>query len=132
MAMERFIAKRQLPSGRTVVVSEGEFEPRSTGSFSVRLYHAAPAGDETTFFADGVVCPRDGTVERVVLDDVNGDGEPEVIVVVRSVGTGGYVSAQAFMVDNDDRIAFFAAVRGLPPAANPVSALRQAKRTKRK
>jgi len=59
---ERFITKVKLPSGQTAVVEEGEFEARSLGSFSVRLYDAAPTGDETTFFLAGQVRARDGSV----------------------------------------------------------------------
>ena len=46
VAQDRFIAKLALPTGQTVVVAEGEFEARSIGSFSVRLYDAAPIPDE--------------------------------------------------------------------------------------
>ena len=54
-AEERFVAKLQLPTGQTVVVAEGDFEARSIGSFSVRLYQAAEAADATTFFVAGLV-----------------------------------------------------------------------------
>ena len=61
---DRFIAKVKLPSGQTAVVAEGDFEARSIGSFSVRLYDAAPPEDETTFFTAGLIRARDGTVEK--------------------------------------------------------------------
>jgi hypothetical protein len=120
---QRFITKVELPSGQTAVVAEGDFEARSIGSFSVRLYDAAPPGDETTFFRAGTVRPRDGTVEKVMLADVDGDQQPEIIVVVRSAGTGAYLSAQAFAFDKQ-RLIFRAAVEGLPPDAEPVATLR--------
>jgi hypothetical protein len=120
---ERFITKIGLPSGQTAVVTEGDFEARSFGSFSVRLYDAAPSGDETTFFRAGIVRPRDGTVEKVMLADVDGDQQPEIIVVVRSTGTGGYLSAQAFAFDKK-RLILRAAVKALPPDAEPIAALR--------
>ena len=59
-ASDRFITKIKLPTGQVAVVSEGEFEARSVGSFSVRLYQAASAGDETTFFSSGLIHARDG------------------------------------------------------------------------
>jgi len=124
---ERFLEKIRLPSGQTAVIAEGDFEARTIGSFSVRLYDTAPPGDETTFFRVGIVRPRDGTVENVVLADVDGDRQPELIVVVRSAGTGGYLSAQAFHFDRQ-RLSLRAAVAGLPPDAEPVAALRQAAR----
>ena len=86
---ERFVAKVKLPSGQTVVVAEGDLEARSIGSFSLRLYDAAPPMDETTFFSTGQIRARDGTIEKVVVVDIAGDQRPEIVVIVRSVGTGG-------------------------------------------
>jgi len=74
MASGRFVTKIKLPAGQTVVVAEGEFEARSIGSFSIRLYQAASGGNETTFFTSGLIRSRDGTIERVVLSDINDDG----------------------------------------------------------
>lgn len=127
---ERFITKLKLPSGQTVVVAEGDFEARSIGSFSIRLYDAATPGDETTFFRSGLVRPRDGVIEKVLLADVAGDRRPEIVVIVRSVGTGSYLSAQAFTVDRQ-RLLFRAAVDSLPPDADPLAALRKAGRKRR-
>jgi Periplasmic lysozyme inhibitor of I-type lysozyme len=121
---DRFITKVKLPSGQTAVVAEGDFEARSIGSFSVRLYDAAPPEDETTFFTAGLIRARDGTVEKVVLADVDGDQRPEIIVNVRSAGSGGYLSSHAFTFDKK-RLIFYGAVEGLPPQADPVAALRK-------
>jgi len=124
-ASGRFVTKLSLPSGQMVVVSEGEFEARSIGSFSVRLYQAAAPENETTFFSSGLVSARDGVVEKVMLADIDSDDLPEIVVVVRSVGTGGYLSAQAFSIDKDQRLILLASVEGLQSAADPVSALQQ-------
>jgi hypothetical protein len=121
---DRFITKLKLPSGQTAVVAEGDFEARSIGSFSVRLYDAAPPEDETTFFASGLIRARDGAVEKVLLADVNGDRKPEIIVNVRSAGSGGYLSSHAFAFDNQ-RLIFCCAVEGLPPQDDPVAALKK-------
>jgi hypothetical protein len=121
---ERFIAKLKLPSGQTAVIAEGEFEARSIGSFSVRLYDAAPPGEETTFFRAGLVHRRDGTVEKVMLADIDGDRKPEIIVVVRSAGTGSHLSAQAFSFDRE-KLILRAGAEGLPPEAEPIAALRK-------
>lgn len=123
----RFITKVRLPSGQTVVVAEGDFEARSTGSFSLRLYDAASPGDETTFFSAGQIRARDGSIEKVVVVDLVGDQDPEVIVIVRSVGTGGYLSAQAFTIGKQT-MAFHSMVEGLPAAADPIKALGAANR----
>jgi len=117
----RIITKIKLASGQTVVVAEGDFEARSIGSYSVRLYGAP---DETTFFLSGLIRARDGVVEKVVLADINGDKQQEVIIIVRSVGTGSYLSAQAFEITKGNLV-FLAAVEGLPPDADPVNALRK-------
>jgi hypothetical protein len=127
---ERFVTKVKLPSGQTVVVAEGDLEARSIGSFSVRLYDAAPPEDETTFFRMGQVRARDGTIEKVVVADVAGDPRPEIVVIVRSAGTGGYLSAQAFTVDKQ-RLSFRSAVEGLPPDADPIAVLRKSNRARK-
>jgi len=125
IASDRFIKKLELPSGQTAVISEGEFEARSIGSFSVRLYQAAPTGDETTFFINGLISARDGFIEGVELDDINGDKQPEIIVIVRSAGTGGYLSAHAFTFNKGQKLAISSIVEGLQPEANTVSALKK-------
>ena len=127
---ERFITKVKLPSGQTVVVAEGDFEARSLGSFSVRLYDAAPPEDETTFFRAGQIRGRDGTIEKVVVANVAGDRRPEIVVIVRSAGTGGYLSAHAFAI-NKQQLIFRSVVEGLPPDADLIAALRKLNRTRK-
>jgi hypothetical protein len=121
---DRFISKHKLPTGKTVVVAEGDFEARSIGSFSVRLYEVAVAPDETAFFTSGLIRSRDGVVEKVILADVDGDRQQEIVVIVRSVGTGSYLSAHAFAVEKNNLI-FRTAVEGLAADADPVTALRK-------
>jgi hypothetical protein len=126
-AQDRFVSKLKHPTGKTVVVAEGDFEARSIGSFSVRLYEAAAAPDETTFFTSGLVRARDGVIEKVVLADVDGDQQQEIVVIARSVGTGNYLSAQAFAVAKD-KLIFRAVVEGLAADADPVAALRKSRK----
>jgi hypothetical protein len=125
MAAGRFITKIKLPSGQTVVVAEGEFEARSIGSFSVRLYQASSTENETTFFTSGLIRSRDGFIEEVVLDNINGDEQPEIIVIVRSVGTGSYLSAHAFTVGKHQQLLLNSIVENLQPGADPVAALKK-------
>jgi hypothetical protein len=125
-AANRFISKLKLPTGQTVVVAEGDFEARSIGSFSVRLYETAAATDETTFFLSGLIRPRDGVLEKAILADVDGDQQPEIIIVVRSAGTGGYLSAHAFEFANDELV-FSILVKGLGPDEDPVVVLRNSR-----
>jgi ecotin len=123
----RFVQKLPLPTEQAAVIAEGEFEARSIGSYSVRLYSArgAQPGDETTFFSAGLVRPRDGTVERVLLADLGRGSEPSLVVVIRSAGSGGYLSADAFAI-GQDKLALCATVSGLSAHADPVAALRSA------
>jgi len=125
----RFVSKVKLPSGQTAVVAEGDFEARSTGSFSVRLYDAAEPTDETTFFAAGTVAARDGTIDKVLVEDIDSDKTPELIVTVRSAGSGGYLSAHAFGVGKQE-LTLKNSVEGLAPAADMVAELRKAKALK--
>jgi len=120
----RFVSQVKLPSGETVVVAEGENEARSTGSFAVRLYDAAEPVDATTFFASGLIEARDGVVEKVLIADVDGDKKEEVVVQIRSAGSGGYLSAMAFSAKNK-KLVVRGKVDGLAPDADTVAALRE-------
>lgn len=124
----RFVRSVALPSGQTVVVAEGDLEARSIGSFSVRLYEAAAPADATTFFVDGLICARDGTLEQVILADVQGDTQPEILVLTRSAGSGSYQAAYAFaIVLTDDRpqLKLVGQLEGMPATEDAVQALRQ-------
>jgi len=115
----RFISRQALPSGEQVVVADGDFEAPSVGSYSVRLYTAAK---EMTF-SSGLVMPRNGGIEKVVVSDIDADGEDEVIVVLRSAGPRSDQSAQTFDV-SDGQLAPFVSLTGLAPDADLMAALR--------
>jgi hypothetical protein len=113
----------QIPGTSTrVVVAEGEGEPRSVGSYSLRVYAVADPRLPYDRFIAGVVRPRDGTIERVLSADLGDDGSTEIIVVIRSVGTGSYLSADAFRFDAQG-LAHVASVAGLPKDSDPVRVL---------
>ena len=121
----RFVQKLALPFKQTAVVAEGDLEARSTGSYSVRIYSTerAQPGDDTTFFSSGIIRARDGTVEKVFLASLDKSKALNLVVEIRSAGTGGYLSADAFIVTKN-RITLGASVSGLPPDADPVVALK--------
>lgn len=121
---ERFVEKVKLPSGEMVVVTEGDFEARSTGSMSVRIYEPASQPDETTFFISGLIHPRDGSIEKVILNDLNSDQQTEIIIIARSVGTGSYLSAYAFVYSKNELI-FLTSVEGSLPDADPLVVLKE-------
>ena len=73
-----FVQKIALATGQTAVVAEGDFEARSIGSYSVRIYsqQSAQPDDDTTFFSSGVIRARDGTMEKVFLADLDNGARP--------------------------------------------------------
>lgn len=110
----------------TAVVAEGDCEARSIGSYSVRLYSSAGAapGDDTVFYEAGLVLPRDGSVEKIMLDRLDGKAD-SLIVIMRSAGSGSFLAADAFSVANG-KLALRASVGGLSPQADPITVLRAA------
>ena len=120
----RFVEKLQVPSSaEVIVVAEGDFEPRSTGSYSLRIYGGASKKFPTDDFVAGLVRPRNGTVEAVKFADVDGDDKPEIVVIIRAAGSGGYVSADAFRYRNRS-IEFIGSVSDLDKKMDPIQALR--------
>ncbi len=120
----RFLQKMVLPGKLVAVVSEGDWEARSIGSYSVRIYsteHAA-SDDDTTFFVSAITRKRDGGIERILLAELAAGEPPSLIVVIRSAGSGGYLSADAFTVTGE-RIELRGSVYGLPARADPVQKL---------
>ncbi|MFM8820441.1 MAG: PliI family lysozyme inhibitor of I-type lysozyme, partial [Phenylobacterium sp.] len=99
--------------GVNAVADEGEGEPRSIGSYALRLYKAGDPSFPYDAFIAGAVRPRDGTLEALNFADIDRDGRPEVIVVARSAGSGGYLSADAFRLQKD-ALVLAASKSGLP------------------
>jgi ecotin len=120
-----FVQKVALATGQTAVVAEGDFEARSIGSYSVRIYstQSAEPDDDTTFFSSGVIRARDGTIEKVFLAELDNDGPPSLVVAIRSAGSGGYLSADAFTIEKD-AVVLRVSVSGLAANADPVAALK--------
>ena len=120
-----FVEKLALPSGQTAVVAEGDFEARSIGSYSVRIYsrQSGQPDDDTTFFSSGVIRARDGTVEKVFLAELGNGDPPSLVVAIRTAGSGGYLSADAFTIGKT-AVVLRASVSGLPANADPVVALK--------
>ena len=108
-----------------VVVDEGGAEPRSVGSYAVRVYAARRDIRPTDLFLTGLVRPRDGTLERLAFEDVDGDGDAELLVVMRSAGSGGYLAADALRLRHGV-LSRVAGVEGLAPRADVAAELRKA------
>jgi Periplasmic lysozyme inhibitor of I-type lysozyme len=122
----RVVKRLRFDERLAVVVAEGDFEPRSIGSYSVRVYRvdtAARPDDETSFFAFGAVRPRDGALERVWrAEALRIDGAPALVVTTRSAGSGDRLSADAFELTSQ-RIRLRASVAGLGRNVDPLPAL---------
>ena len=86
-AEDRVIKKFDLPNGRLIVVAEGDYEPRSMGSYSVRLYSAANPEFPFDDFRSGIIVSRDGVIQKIELKDLNNDDSAEFIVIVQAVGS---------------------------------------------
>jgi hypothetical protein len=115
----RVVIRVSMPDGRTVVVAEGDHEPRSIGSYAVRVYAEGPPASATDRFVAGLVRPRDGSVERVEIEDLDRDGRADLVVVMRAAGTGGYLSADAFSYASN-RLVRRASIAAVPPDADIV------------
>jgi hypothetical protein len=120
----RFAKSFQIPgSPEVVVVAEGDFEPRSVGSYALRVYGGASKKSPTDDFVVGVIRPRNGTIEAVRFDTVDGDDQPEIVVITRSVGSGGYLSADAFRYQAGS-LEWILSLSDLDKGAEPIQALR--------
>jgi len=125
----RLVQKFKMPHSRaTVVVAEGEFEPRSVGSYVLNVYGGSSRRSPTDEFIAGIVRRRNGTVENVMFEDVTRDGIPDIVVIIRSAGSGGYLSTDAFRYQNRS-LEFLGTVSGLDKGADPVEALRDRLKT---
>src|SRR5262245_497463 len=66
-------------SPQIAVAAEGDFEPRSIGSYSLRIYAGANPDFPYDAFMAGIVRPRDGTVENIKFCDLDRDGVLDII-----------------------------------------------------
>jgi len=124
-AETRYVKQNKYPgSSEIVVVAEGEFEPRSVGSYTLRIYSGANPKFALDDYVTGLVRPRNGSVEEVKFHDFDGDGRAEIMVVIRSVGTGGYLSADLFAY-TADTLKLLGSVSDLSKGADLVSALKK-------
>jgi len=113
----------QLLESIYVVVEESGSEPRSIGSYSVRLYDLKNLDWPTDNYVSGIVRARDGTIQSIEKGDINKDGEEDLVVLIRSAGSGGYLQAEAFQFV-DGKVELIASVSDLDPESKYVEKLR--------
>ena len=113
----------QLLKNNYVVVEESALEPRSIGSYSIRLYGLTTPDFPTDNFVSGIVRARDGTVQSIEKADINKDGEEDLVVLIRSAGSGGYLQAEAFQCI-DGEVEVIASVLDLDPKTKYLAKLR--------
>ena len=104
----------QLLKNSYVVVEESALEPRSIGSYSIRLYDLTTPDFPTDNFVSGIIRVREGTIQSIEKVDVNSDGEEDLVVLIRSAGSGGYLQIEAFQC-SDKKIEVLASELGLDP-----------------
>jgi len=96
---ERFVSTVPLANGMVCVVAEGDLEPRSIGTYSVRVYRDLRVGD----YVAGAIQRRDGFVRRAYLDSPDGSGRDVIAVEVETAGSGRYAHAERFVFDGPAR-----------------------------
>lgn len=101
-----------LPDKRIAVISEGDLETASIGSYTVTIYK----DDGLIDYLGGGVFPRDGSVfddsgkPRVSFADITGDGNPEMIIAKLTAGSGNYLDVDVLKLDDStvERVLNFA------------------------
>jgi hypothetical protein len=105
-----------------IAIAEGDKEPRSMGSYSIRVYGLNlefPFDD----YRDGKITRRDGSIKEILLADVTGDEAEELVVVIQSAGSGGYLSGDAFTVV-DGKLRHVAIIMDVEPGNDILEAFR--------
>jgi hypothetical protein len=111
-----------LSSGELVVIHEGLGEPRSIGSYSLRVYSVSSQKYPYDNFIAGIILPREGVVDLVEKYDLDKDGGDEIIVIVRSVGTGNYISVTAIKYEGHS-LKVLSGLDGLTKDVDPIKSL---------
>ena len=67
-------------------------------SYALRLYTPLNRALPYDNFVAGLVRRRDGANPDLLLPDLDSDEQPDVVLVIRSAGSGGYLSADGFII----------------------------------
>ncbi|BET97230.1 PliI family lysozyme inhibitor of I-type lysozyme [Xenorhabdus taiwanensis] len=90
----------KLPDKRFAILSEGDLENASSGSYSIAIFK----DKDLIEFETGGVFERDGSVfedngtPRIKFADIDGDGTKELIVSKLTAGSGNYLEVDALKI----------------------------------
>ena len=87
-------------SARSNLIEEGIDEARSTGTLTLSVT-LPPGEDETTDVVISVEAARDGSIEKVLFLDPDGDHISNVFVCIRSAGSGSYLQMFQYALSID-------------------------------
>jgi hypothetical protein len=79
---------------KLLVAVMGSGEPQSIGSYSLRIYQ-----QDRDRYITGLVAARDGDLADAWLTDLDEDDNPEVLVWLRSTGSGSYGTLDVYQLD---------------------------------
>lgn len=111
---QRFSQEIDLSDQWRVFIEETEQEPRSVGSYAVRLYAITSPQFPFDDFRQGLIAKRDGTLERLLVSDRDTGSPVRFSVVIRSAGSGGYLHVDTYGLIRNG-ISLVSRCRDLPP-----------------
>lgn len=91
----------KLSDGRLLVVEEQSLEPRSMGSYGVRLYGVRNPEYPYDDFLAGLIHARDGVLTSARELEATG-GQQRVLITLRSVGSGSYASYHLLLISDNN------------------------------
>ncbi|MBA4387756.1 MAG: hypothetical protein C0404_07230 [Verrucomicrobia bacterium] len=91
LAEDRFAGEIKIPGGLTAVVAEGNLEPGSIGTYTIRIYRDLKSGAYIT----GIIREREGAVKGASAVDLDKDGKQEIAVEIE-VGSSKARSLDVF------------------------------------
>ncbi|MBD2811451.1 PliI family lysozyme inhibitor of I-type lysozyme [Xenorhabdus sp. Vera] len=113
-----------LPDTRFAVLSVGDLENASVGSYSIAVFK----DKELIDFETGGIFSRDGSVfddsnkPRITFADIDGDGSKELVVSKLSAGSGNYLEVDALKItDKNVKLLVRINING---KNNPIKSLR--------
>ncbi|MNR77823.1 hypothetical protein D3C72_85060 [compost metagenome] len=107
-----------------IVVAEGDYEPRGIGSYTLRVYAKNDPAYPYDEFVTGTVRTRNGTIESLKFADLDRDGTQEIIVTTRYIGSGNYVTVDAYRLRKKN-LQFITSIAGMDASKDAVQALQK-------